>query len=218
MGLLGKVLGTGIELMGAGVDALYNGIVNVFQKREKQNLEYLAKYPFINKFIIREVKEIQNDMSFAEEFGVKKNFFVAYTQKNSPIYLAYSEEGLGKCTYTLVDMAANEIAVLVAKNQRCSIEYRNVKCELKSSNLFDKRKFTLDNSEYKIESNDLGTEIKICNRNRKMQINKVASDLGMKWGEYVVGCNQSDDSLFIILLGIAIGTILMRSANLLEAD
>lgn len=218
MGLLGKVIGTGACLIGAGAEALGKGIENSFLKQEKKNLEYLSNYPYNFKFIVREVKEIQNDMNFAEEFGVKKNFFVAYSQENKPIYLAYSEEQFGKCEYTLVDMAANEMAVLVAKKKSCSIEYGNTKYELKFSELFDKRKFSLSNSDYKMMSNDLGTEIKIIGNGSKMQINKIRSDLGMKWGEYVVGCNNGADSLLIIMLGIAVGTILMQSANLLEVD
>lgn len=218
MGLLGKVIGTGVSLIGAGAEALGKGIENAFLKQERKNLEYLSNYPYSYKFIVREVKEVQSDMNFAEEFGVKKNFFVAYSHENKPIYLAYSEEKLGKCKYTLVDMAANEVAVLVAKKKSCSIEYGNIKYELKSSELFDKRKFNLSNSDYKVTCNDLGTEIKITGHGSKMQINKVRSDIGMKWGEYVVGCNNGADSLLIIILGIAVGTILMQSANLLEID
>lgn len=51
-----------------------------------------------------------------------------------------------------------------------------------------------------------------------IQINKVPSDLGAKWGEYVVGCNNDTDVTMTILLGIAVGTVLMQSANLLVAD
>lgn len=216
MGLLGKVIGTGVSFIGAGAEALGKGIENSFLKQERKNLEYLSKYPYNYKYIVREVKEIQNDMKFAEEFGVKKNFFVAYSKENSPIYLAYSESKFGKCKYTVVDMAANEVAVLIAKKKSCSIEYGTAKYELKLSEMFDKKKFSLANSEYKIMCNDLGTEIKITKRGSKMQINKVRSDIGMKWGEYVVGCNDGAESLLIILLGIAVGTILMQSENLLE--
>lgn len=218
MGLLGKVIGAGASLIGAGAEALGKGIENAFTKQEQKNMEYLAKYPYSYKYIIREVKETLSDMKFAEEFGVKKNFFVAYSQENKPIYLAYSEEKFGKCKYTLVDMAANEIAVLVAKKKSCIIEYGNFKYELKLSEMFDKRRFTLSNSNYKLVCNDLGTEIKITGHGRKMQINKVYSDLGMKWGEYVIGCNSSEDSLLLIMLGIAVGAILMQSANLLDVN
>jgi len=40
----------------------------------------------------------------------------------------------------------------------------------------------------------------------------------MKWGEYVIGCNEKQDVMLTMLLGIAVGTILMQSANLLETD
>ena len=218
MGLLGKLIGASASLIGAGAEALGNSVENVFTKREKKNLDYRSKYPYQNKFLIREVKEKPSDMKFVEEFGLKKNFFVVYSQNNVPIYLAYSEEKVGKCKYTLVDMAANEIAVLLSKKKSCSIQYGNNKYELKMSELFDKRRFSLSNSNYKLVCNDLGTEIKITGTGSKMQINKVHSDLGMKWGEYVIGCDNTTHSLLIILLGIAVGTILMQSANLLELD
>lgn len=212
MGLLGKVIGTGACLIGAGAEAIGKGIENAFLKQERKNLEYLSKYPYNCKFIVREVKEVQSDMDFTEEFGVKKNFFVAYSQDNMPIYLAYSEEKFGQCKYTLIDMTANEVAILIAKKKSCSIEYGTAKYELKSSELFDKRKFSLSNSDYKMTCNDSGTEIKITGHGSKMQINKVRSDLGMNWGEYVVGCNNEVDSLLIIMLGIAVGAILKQSA------
>lgn len=218
MGLLGKVIGAGVSLIGAGAEALGNGIENAFLKQERKNLEYLSKYPYSHKFIVREVKEATSDMKFAEEFGLTKNFFVAYSQENIPEYISYSEEQFGKCKYTLVDMAANEIAVLVSRDKRCSIEYGSVKYELRLNELFDKKKFSLSGSGYKMVCNSLGTEIKITGHGSQMQINKIRSDLGLKWGEYVVGCNNKADSMLIIILGIAVGTILMKSANLLEVD
>ena len=75
---------------------------DVFVKREQKNLEYIANYPYANKYIVREVKEIQDDMDYAKEFGLKKNFFGIYSPENEPLYLAYSEgEKFGKCKYTL---------------------------------------------------------------------------------------------------------------------
>ena len=220
MGLLGKVIGAGACLIGAGAEAIGRGIENAFLKQEKKNLEYLAKYPYRNKFIIREVKELQSDMEFARCFGVEKNFFVVYSTENNPIFLAYSTEKFRGTKYTLVDMAHNEIAVLVSRKNHCTIEFRNDICELKYSNLFDKPKFTLSNSDFRLKCNDTGKEIKVQKGSNKsaIQINKVPSDLGAKWGEYVVGCNNDADINFTILLGIAIGTVLMQSANLLVAD
>lgn len=101
------------------------------------------------------------------------------------------------------------------------IECGQIKYELKSSEMFDKRKFNLANSDYRMECNDTGSEIKVYGKKGKhilIQINKVPSDLGMKWGEYVIGCNEKQDVMLTMLLGIAVGTILMQSANLLETD
>lgn len=218
MGLLGKVIGTGACLIGAGAEAIGKKIENSFLKQEQKNLEYLAKYPYKHKFIVREVKEVQSDMNFVKEFGLKKNFFVIYSSENIPIQLAYSEEKMGKCKYTLVDMQANELAVLVAKKKTCSIEYGNVKYELKSSEMFDKRKFSLINSGYKIDCNNTGSDLIIYGGGSRINIQKVPSDLGMKWGEYIVGCNDSKDVMLTVVLGIAVGTILMQSANLLDSN
>ena len=220
MGLLGKAIGAGASLIGAGAEAIGRGIENAFLKQEKKNLEYLAKYPYKNKFIVREVKEVQSDMEFAKDFGVKKNFFVVYSSENTPVFLAYSEEKYGKCKYTLVDMAANEIAVFVSKKKHCTIEYGNDTYELKYSELFDKPKFTLNNNNFKMTCNDTGKEIRVQKSGNKtaIQINKVPSDLGAKWGEYVVGCNNDADVTLTMIFGIAVGTVLMQSANLLVAD
>lgn len=215
MGILGKIVGTGFEAIGRKVE-------DVFLKREQKNLEYIANYPCKCKYIIREIKEVQDDMDYAKELGLKKNFFGVYSPENTPIYLAYSEgEKFGRCKYALVDIAANEIAILVAKKNSCSIEFNGGKYELKSSEIFDKRKFSLSNSDYKMECNDTGSEIKVYRKNVKnvlMQINKVPSDLGMKWGEYIIGCNEQEDVILTILLGIAVGTILIQSANLFDVD
>ena len=220
MGLIGKVVGTGATLIGAGAVAIGKGIEQAFLIQEKKNLEYLGIYPYKNKFIIREVKEVQGDMEFAKDLGVNKNFFTVYSSENSPVFLAYSEEKFGKCNYTLVDMAANQIAILTSKKKQCTIEYGNDTYQLKYSELFDKPKFSLNNGIFKIKCNDTGKEIKVQRGDNKtaIQINKVPSDLGAKWGEYIVGCNEDADVLLTIILGIAVGTMLMQSANLLVAD
>lgn len=220
MGLIGKAIGRGVSIIGTGAEAIGKGIEQAFLKQEKKNLEYLGKYPYKNKFIIREVKEVQSDMEFAKDFGVEKNFFAVYSSENIPVFLAYSDEKFEKCKYTLVDMATNEIAILTSKKKQCTIEYENDKYELKYSELFDKPKFTLNNSEFKMKCNDTGKEIKVQKGDNKttIQINKVPSDLGAKWGEYVVGCNNDADVLLTILFGIAVGTVLMQSPNLLVAD
>ena len=220
MGLIGKAIGVGASLIGAGAEAIGKGVENAFFKQEKKNLEYLEKYPYNNKFIVREVKEVQSDMEFAKDFGIKKNFFVIYSSENTPVFLAYSEENFGKYKYTLVDMAAKKIAVLISKKKQCTIEYRDDTYELKYSDLFDKPKFTLNNSNFKMKCNETGKEIRVQKGDNKtaIQINKVPSDLGAKWGEYVVGCNNNEDVTLTILFGIAVGTILMQSANLLVID
>lgn len=222
MGILGKIVGTGASAIGAGFEAIGQKLEDVFVKREQKNSEYIANYPYANKYIVREVKEIQDDMDYAKEFGLKKNFFGIYSPENEPLYLAYSEgEKFGKCKYTFVDMAANEMAFLVAKKKSCIIECGHIKYELKSSEMFDKRKFNLVNSDYRMECNDTGSEIKVYGKKGEhilIQINKVPSDLGMKWGEYIIGCNERQDVMLTMLLGIAVGTILMQSANLLEVD
>lgn len=222
MGILGKIVGAGACAIGAGFEAIGRKVEDVFVKREQKNLEHIANYPYAYKYIVREVKEIQENMDYAKDFGLKKNFFGIYSPENEPLYLAYSEgEKFGKCKYTFVDMAANEMAFLVAKKKSCSIECGHIKYELKSSDMFDKRKFNLTNSDYRIVCNDTGSEIKIYGKREKsisIQINKVPSDLGMKWGEYIIGCNERQDVMLTMLLGIAVGTILMQSANLLEAD
>ena len=220
MGLIGKVIGVGASLIGAGAEAIGRGIENAFLKQEKKNLEYLEKYPYNNKFIVREVKEMQNDMEFAKKFGVNKNFFVVYSSENKPAFLAYSEETFGKCKYTLVDMSANKIAILISKKKRCTIKYEDDTYELKYSDLFDKPKFALNNSNFKMKCNETGKEIRVQNADNKttIQINKVPSDLGAKWGEYIVGCNNNEDVTLTILFGIAVGTMLMQSANLLVIE
>lgn len=221
MGILGKVIGAGASLIGAGAEALGKGIENAFLKQEKKNLEQLEKYPYKHRFIVREVKDIQSDMAFAAERGLKKNFFVVYSVDNVPVYYAYSEEKFGKCKYTLVDMTAKQLAILVAKKKSCSLECQDFNYELKFSDLFDNIKYSLANSDYKVSCNATGKEIKFQTRGSSkpvIQINKVPSDLGAKWGEYIIGCNNEKDILLTMMLGIATGTILMQSANLLAGD
>lgn len=162
MGILGKIVGAGASAIGAGFEVIGQKLEDVFVKREQKNLEYIANYSYANKYIVREVKEVQDDMDYAKEFGLKKNFFGIYSPENEPLYLAYSEgEKFGKCKYTFVDMAANEMAFLVAKKKSCIIECGHIKYELKSSEMFDKRKFNLVNSDYRMECNDTGSEIKV---------------------------------------------------------
>ena len=120
------------KIVGAGASALGAGFEAIGQKLE-------------DVFVKRE----------------QKNFFGIYSPENEPLYLAYSEgEKFGKCKYTFVDMAANEKAFLVAKKKSCIIECGHIKYELKSSEMFDKRKFNLVNSDYRMECNDTGSEIK----------------------------------------------------------
>ena len=88
---------------------------------------------------------------------------------------------------------------------------------LSSNVIFDKRKFSISDDSIKIKANETSKEIKIYrDGNVIIQINKVSSDLGVKWGEYVVGCNDKENELFTILLGIAIGIMLMKSENILD--
>lgn len=220
MGLIGKVIGAGASLIGAGAEVLCKGIDNTFLKQEKKNLEYLEKYPYKNKFIVREVKELQGDMEFAKKFDAKKNFFVVYSIEKVPVFLAHSEEKFRQCEYTLVDMAGNKIAMIITKKRHCIIKHKNDIYELKYSDLFDKPNFSLSNSNFKIKCNETGKEISVYKGDNKtaIQINKVSSDLGAKWGEYIVGCNNDEDVTLTILFGIAVGTLLMKSANLLVID
>ena len=90
-------------------------------------------------------------MEFAKKLETEKNFFVVYSLENMPIYLAYSEEKFGKRKYTLVDMAANEIAVIILKKKHCITEYESNTHELKYNELFDKPKFTLNNNNFNIK-------------------------------------------------------------------
>lgn len=80
------------RLIGTLACAVGKGIENLFLKQEKKNLEYLEKLPFKHKFIIREVKKIMSDMEFAKGFCIEKNFFVVYSSKNTPMYIAHSKK------------------------------------------------------------------------------------------------------------------------------
>lgn len=226
MGILGKVIGTGASLIGTGAAAIGKKIEDAFLKQEKKNLEYLSKYPYKYKYIVREVKEKTEDMKYAEEIGVEKDFFAIYTAENEPIYIAKRVTTSGKCRYVITDMDNKEIAgikvatsFINSQKKNCSIELGDSSCEVSSNVVFSKRKFNISNDEYNMESNETGSEIKVYGKkNRKVmiQINKVPSDLGMKWGEYVIGCNDKQNELLMILLSVSVGIILMESANLLD--
>ena len=227
MGLIGKVLGTGVSIIGAGAEAIGKGIESAFLKQEEINLEYLAQYPYKHKFIVREVKNKSDDMKFADEIGVDKDFFAVYDEENNPIYVAVRIDQAKKTKYTVIDMGRRTIAniavtgsVLNAKKKNCNIEFGSNTFEISTNYSFDKRKFNISYDGYRIDCNDFGTEVRVYSkRNKKIiQINKVASDLGVKWGEYVIGCNEPEDTIVTILLGISVGIMLMKSANLLEVN
>ena len=75
----------------------------------------------------------------------------------------------------------------------------------------------MPDSEFILDCDETGKEIKILSKRKKiMQINKVASDLGVKWGEYIIGCNDPEYSEQLILLSIGIGMMLVESDNLLD--
>lgn len=76
----------------------------------------------------------------------------------------------------------------------------------------------MPNSDLSVECDDTGKEIKMLSKRKKiMQINKVASDLGVKWGEYIIGCNDPEYSEQLILMSISIGMMLVESDNLLDS-
>jgi len=225
MGLLGKVMGTGVSIIGAGAEAIGKGIESAFLKQEKKNMEYLAKYPYKHKFIVREVKEKMDDMVFVNAIGVDKDFFVVYDKENVPIYVAKCIELSKKSKYKVVDMNNGGIAnmtvscsMLNSKKKNCSIELGSNIYEISTNYSFDRRKFNILNDGYRMTCNDAGTEIGIHGKGNKKiaQINKVPSDLGMKWGEYVIGCNEEEYRILTILFSISVGIVLIESANLLD--
>lgn len=75
MGILSKIVGAGACTIGVGFETIGRKVEDVFVKREQKNLEYIANYPYVYKYFVREIKEIQDDMDYAKEFGLKKNFF-----------------------------------------------------------------------------------------------------------------------------------------------
>lgn len=224
MGLLGKVIGAGACLVGAGAEAIGRGIENAFLKQEKKNMEYLSKYPYKHKFVVREVKHKMDDMSYAEHYGLDKDFFTLSDINNQPVYVAKNVGASGKHRYVVMDMEQVGIAAvecksaLLSSNKRnCTIEFNNEKFELSTNVVFDKRKFGISNSDIKIDVNETGKEIKVRKNGKVLfQINKISSDLGMKWGEYVIGCNNENDRLFMILFSIGVGAMLIESENLLD--
>lgn len=224
MGLLGKVIGAGACLVGAGAEAIGRGIENAFLKQEKKNKEYLAKYPYKYKFVVREVKHKMDDMSYAEYYGLDKDFFTISDINNQPVYVAKNVGTSGKHRYVVMDMEQVGIAAveckgaLLSSNKRnCTIEFNNEKFELSTNVFFDKRKFGISNSNMKIDVNETGKEIKVRKNGKVLfQINKISSDLGMKWGEYVIGCNNENDRLLMVLFSIGVGAMLIESENLLD--
>ena len=46
---------------------------------------------------------------------------------------------------------------------------------------------------------------------------QVASDLGVKWGEYIIGCNDPEYREQLVLLSIGVGMLLVTSDNLLDS-
>lgn len=52
MGILGKIVGVGASALGAGFEAIGQKLEDVFVKREQKNLEYIANYPYANKYTI----------------------------------------------------------------------------------------------------------------------------------------------------------------------
>lgn len=114
-------------------------------------------------------------------------------------------------------MKGNQLALFVSKKTHCTIKHDNKSFEIKYSNYFDKPKFSLNNNFFNIEcyKNAKKIIIKKNKHNVMVEINKIPSDLGCNWGEYIVGCNQDTDIMLAILFGVAIGTLLIQSDNLL---
>lgn len=225
MGIIGKVIGAGASLIGAGAEAIGKGIENAFLKQEQKNLEYLSKFPYKYKFIVREVKERMDDMEFAKKMNLKEDFFAVYNEKNEPIYVAGCMEKSKKPVYVFKNMDDEALArillsgsVLNAKKKNCVIEFGNETYEIGTNYSFDKRKFSINNDGYRMDCNDTGKEIRVYGKKNKkiMQINKISSDLGMKWGEYVIGCNEQEHEMMTVLFGVAVGIMLIESSNLLE--
>ena len=224
VGILGKVIGAGASLIGAGAQAIGKKIEDAFLKQQQKNLEYLSKYPYKYKYIVREVKRKMDDMVFTQDLGLSENFFAVYNAQNEPIIVTkpLSSNSQQKCV--VIDLAGKELARIENKKalfssskQNCVISTQDKKYEIGTSVSLDKRKFSMPNCDLSVECDDTGKEIKIVSKRKKiMQINKVASDLGVKWGEYIIGCDAPEHSEQLILLSISIGMMLVESDNLLE--
>lgn len=224
MGILGKVIGAGASLIGAGAQAIGKKIEDAFLKQQSKNLEYLSKYPYKYKYIVREVKDRLDDMAFAENYGLEENFFAVYNTENEPIIVTKPLSSTSKLKCTVIELSGKELARLEIKKaffssskQRCVISTQGKKLEIGTSVSCDKRKFSIPNSDLSVECNDTVTKIKILiNKKKIMQINKVTSDLGVKWGEYIIGCDDPEYQELLILLSIGIGMMLIESDNLLD--
>lgn len=225
MGILGKVIGAGASLIGAGAQAIGKKIEDAFLKQQQKNLEYLSKYPYKYRYIVREVKRKMDDMTFAQDYDLHENFFAVYNAKNEPIIVTKPLSSISQQKCTVIELAGRELARLEIKKalfssskQTCVISTQGRQYEIATNVSFDKRKFSMPNSEFTLDCDDTGKEIIIfCKRKKIMQINKVASDLGVKWGEYIIGCNDPEYSEQLILLSIGIGMMLVESDNLLDS-
>ena len=225
VGILGKVIGAGASLIGAGAQAIGKKIEDAFLKQQQKNLEHLSKYPYNYKYIVREVKRKMDDMAFAQDYNLNENFFVVYNAENEPIIVTKPLSSTSKQKCAVIDLAGKELARLEIKKtlfsstkQTCVISTQGRQYEIGTNVSFDKRKFSMPNSEFTLECDDTGKEIRVYSKRKKiMQINKVASDLGVKWGEYIIGCNESERCEQLILLSVGIGMMLVESDNLLES-
>ncbi len=224
MGFLGKVIGSGFSLIGSGAQVIGKRIEDAFSKQEKKNLEYLAQYPYKHKFIVREVKHRTDDMRFAKNIGVEQDFFTVYNAENVPILIAKPLSLSNTLKYSIIDLSTVEIAKIECKKalfsstkQNCVIEIHNKTHALSTNVLFDKRKFSCDDNNLQINCDETGKEVRIFSQKKiVMQINKVASDLGMKWGEYVIGCTEQEYAETLIMFALGIGIMLIDSPNILD--
>lgn len=225
MGILGKVIGAGTSLIGAGAQAIGKKIEDAFLKQQQKNLEYLSKYPYNYRFIVREVKRKMDDMVFAKKHDLRENFFAVYNVENEPIIVTKPLSSTSQQKCVVIDLAGKELARLEIKKalfssskQTCVISTQGRQYEIGTNVSFDKRKFSMPNSEFTLDCDDTGKEIIIFSKRKKiMQINKVASDLGVKWGEYIIGCNDPEYREQLVLLSIGIGMMLVTSDNLLDS-
>ena len=224
MGILGKIVGVGAVALGNGVAAIGKSIENGFEKQRKNNMVYMEKYPFKCKFLIREVKHKMDDMKYVEHFGVEDEFFVVYDFDDKPVYITSSGSEKGKCSFAVMDMNRKEVSninvtasMFNSEKRICQIKWNNELIDISTNNSFDKRSFSVSGNTYRITSNDVGKEIKIYEHNRLIvQMNKLPSDLGMKWGEYVIGFEKESDKMLSITFSIVVGILLIESANLLK--